>query len=128
MASSLRPTGTVTVGTSSSVSTDALPPVTAIDVVVAGAAVVVGVGEIVVVGARCASKETSACTSIKSSRNWMISTRSVSSSSSFVSKSPQPVEARTRVTRVVGRRIRLSMSAVFQSRGAYARRLSLFGR
>ncbi len=125
MASSLSPTGTLTVGTSPSASTSAEPssPATAIEVVVAGAAVV-GVGATVVGTDRWTSSETSASISMKSSRSWMISTRSVSNSSSLVSSSPQPEadSARAVETRAVGRRVRVSMAAVFQSGKGPARR------
>ena len=124
MASSFSPTGTVAAGASSASSADEEPEEVALLVVVAGAAVVAVADEpaaMVVAGTRARS-DTSASRSMKSSRNWMISTRSVSSSSSFVSSRPQPDAARARMTRAAGARVRMCMPAVFQRITANARR------
>ena len=124
MASSLSPTGTVAAGVSSAPSADEAPEEVALVVVVAGAAVVVAAADEVatVVAGTLARRDTSASRSMKFSRNWMISTRRVSNSSSFVSSRPQPDAARARMTRAVGTRVRMCIPAVFQRITANARR------
>ena len=115
MASSLSPTGTVAAGVSSATSADEAPDEVALVVVVAGAAVVAAADEVAtVVAGPLARRDTSASRSMKFSRNWMISTRRVSNSSSFVSSRPQPDAARARMTRAVGTRVRMCIPAVFQ--------------
>ena len=89
--------------------------------------VVVTVG-VAVVGGTAARSDTSVCRSRTSSRNWMISARSVSISSAFDSRRPQPaptsVRATIRARMVTG--VRICMGAVFQRIGLKTSHLTKF--